>query len=48
MIQALQPNLAGKITGILLEIDSWELLYMLKAAEEIFELFERTIAEQSI
>lgn len=39
MIHALHPNLAGKITGMLLEIDNSELLHMLKGAEEIFELF---------
>lgn len=35
LIQALQPNLAGKITGMLLEIDNSELLHMLDSPESL-------------
>ncbi|KAK0152546.1 Polyadenylate-binding protein 1-A [Merluccius polli] len=33
LIQALHPNLTGKITGMLLEIDNSELLHMLESPE---------------
>uniref|UniRef100_A0A8B9GXN8 Polyadenylate-binding protein n=1 Tax=Astyanax mexicanus TaxID=7994 RepID=A0A8B9GXN8_ASTMX len=35
LIQALHPNLAGKITGMLLEIDNSELLHMLESPESL-------------
>uniref|UniRef100_A0A7N6AN05 Polyadenylate-binding protein n=1 Tax=Anabas testudineus TaxID=64144 RepID=A0A7N6AN05_ANATE len=35
LIHALHPNLAGKITGMLLEIDNSELLHMLKSPESL-------------
>lgn len=35
LIQALHPNLAGKITGMLLEIDNSELLHMLESPETL-------------
>uniref|UniRef100_A0AAQ6AQI3 Polyadenylate-binding protein n=1 Tax=Amphiprion ocellaris TaxID=80972 RepID=A0AAQ6AQI3_AMPOC len=35
MIHALHPNLAGKITGMLLEIDNSELLHMLESPESL-------------
>lgn len=35
LISALHPNLAGKITGMLLEIDNSELLHMLETPESL-------------
>jgi len=35
LIQALHPALAGKITGMLLEIDNSELLHMLESPESL-------------
>lgn len=35
LIQAIHPNLAGKITGMLLEIDNSELLHMLESPESL-------------
>lgn len=35
LIHALHPNLAGKITGMLLEIDNSELLHMLETPESL-------------
>lgn len=35
MIHSLHPNLAGKITGMLLEIDNSELLHMLETPESL-------------
>lgn len=35
LIHALHPNLAGKITGMLLEIDNSELLHMLESPESL-------------
>uniref|UniRef100_A0AAY5KQ44 Polyadenylate-binding protein n=1 Tax=Esox lucius TaxID=8010 RepID=A0AAY5KQ44_ESOLU len=50
LIQGLHPNLAGKITGMLLEIDNSELLHMLESPESLhskvghsFELVKRTL-----
>ena len=34
-IQRMHPDLAGKITGMLLEIDNSELLHMLESAESL-------------
>lgn len=35
MIQNMHPTLAGKITGMLLEIDNSELLHMLESPESL-------------
>lgn len=35
VIHSLHPNLAGKITGMLLEIDNSELLHMLETPESL-------------
>ena len=35
LIQQMQPDLAGKITGMLLEIDNTELLHMLESRESL-------------
>lgn len=35
LIQAMHPSLAGKITGMLLEIDNSELLHMLESHESL-------------
>ena len=35
LIQSMQPDLAGKITGMLLEIDNTELLHMLESRESL-------------
>uniref|UniRef100_A0A3P8ZB50 Polyadenylate-binding protein n=1 Tax=Esox lucius TaxID=8010 RepID=A0A3P8ZB50_ESOLU len=39
LIQGLHPNLAGKITGMLLEIDNSELLHMLESPESLHSKF---------
>lgn len=35
LIQSMHPSLAGKITGMLLEIDNSELLHMLESPESL-------------
>lgn len=35
IIQHMQPDLAGKITGMLLEIDNTELLHMLESRDSL-------------
>ncbi|RVE70705.1 hypothetical protein OJAV_G00067090 [Oryzias javanicus] len=44
LILALQPNLAGKITGMLLEIDNSELLHMLESPESLKSKVDEAIA----
>ncbi|XP_014871384.1 embryonic polyadenylate-binding protein-like isoform X3 [Poecilia latipinna] len=44
LIHALHPNLAGKITGMLLEIDNSELLHMLESPESLNSKVEEAIA----
>lgn len=44
LIQQMQPDLAGKITGMLLEIDNTELLHMLESRESLKSKVEEAIA----
>ncbi|CAG6021600.1 unnamed protein product [Menidia menidia] len=44
LIHALHPNLAGKITGMLLEIDNSELLHMLESPESLNSKVDEAIA----
>uniref|UniRef100_A0AAY4CX75 Polyadenylate-binding protein n=1 Tax=Denticeps clupeoides TaxID=299321 RepID=A0AAY4CX75_9TELE len=44
LIQATHPNLAGKITGMLLEIDNSELLHMLESPESLQSKVEEAVA----
>ncbi|XP_014192101.1 embryonic polyadenylate-binding protein isoform X1 [Haplochromis burtoni] len=44
LIHALHPNLAGKITGMLLEIDNSELLHMLDSPESLHAKVDEAIA----
>uniref|UniRef100_A0A9J8D399 PABP n=1 Tax=Cyprinus carpio carpio TaxID=630221 RepID=A0A9J8D399_CYPCA len=44
LIQALHPTLAGKITGMLLEIDNSELLHMLESPESLHSKVEEAVA----
>ncbi|XP_049611688.1 embryonic polyadenylate-binding protein B isoform X1 [Syngnathus scovelli] len=44
LIHALHPSLAGKITGMLLEIDNSELLHMLESPESLHSKVEEAIA----
>jgi polyadenylate-binding protein len=44
LIQNMQPDLAGKITGMLLEIDNTELLHMLESRESLKAKVEEAIA----
>jgi len=44
LIQTMQPDLAGKITGMLLEIDNTELLHMLESRESLKAKVEEAIA----
>jgi len=44
LIQGMQPEFAGKITGMLLEIDNTELLHMLESRESLKAKVEEAIA----
>ncbi|KAJ8332705.1 hypothetical protein SKAU_G00424940 [Synaphobranchus kaupii] len=44
LIQGLHPSLAGKITGMLLEIDNSELLHMLESPESLHSKVEEAVA----
>lgn len=44
LIQAMQPEAAGKITGMLLEIDNTELLHMLESRDSLKAKVEEAIA----
>ncbi|XP_070824735.1 polyadenylate-binding protein 1-like [Chaetodon trifascialis] len=44
LIHALHPSLAGKITGMLLEIDNTELLHMLESSESLHSKVDEAIA----
>ncbi|KAM8997168.1 polyadenylate-binding protein 4 isoform X2 [Lathamus discolor] len=44
LIQAMHPSLAGKITGMLLEIDNSELLHMLESPESLRSKVEEAVA----
>ncbi|XP_062396273.1 embryonic polyadenylate-binding protein-like isoform X7 [Sardina pilchardus] len=44
LIYALHPSLAGKITGMLLEIDNSELLHMLESPESLHSKVEEAVA----
>ncbi|XP_044206931.1 embryonic polyadenylate-binding protein-like isoform X1 [Thunnus albacares] len=44
LIHAVHPNLAGKITGMLLEIDNSELLHMLESPESLHSKVDEAIA----
>nr|XP_056701153.1 polyadenylate-binding protein 1-like [Euleptes europaea] len=44
LIQAMHPSLAGKITGMLLEIDNSELLLLLESPESLHSKIEEAVA----
>ena len=44
LIQRMYPELAGKITGMLLEIDNSELLHMLESQESLKAKVEEAVA----
>jgi len=44
MIQRMYPDLAGKITGMLLEIDNSELLHMLEHGESLKAKVDEAVA----
>ena len=44
LIQRMYPDLAGKITGMLLEIDNKELLHMLESEESLKVKVEEAVA----
>merc|ERR1712029_1092530 len=44
LIQRMHPDLAGKITGMLLEIDNSELLHMLESQESLKLKVEEAVA----
>ncbi|KTG45592.1 hypothetical protein cypCar_00015001 [Cyprinus carpio] len=44
LIQNMHPSLAGKITGMLLEIDNSELLHMLESPESLRSKVDEAVA----
>ena len=44
LIQSMYPDLAGRITGMLLEIDNSELLHMLESRESLKAKVEEAVA----
>ena len=44
LIQGLFPDMAGKITGMLLEIDNSELVHMLEHKESLSSMVEEAVA----
>ncbi|XP_064296315.1 polyadenylate-binding protein 1-like [Phalacrocorax carbo] len=44
LIQSMHPTLAGKITGMLLEMDNSELLYMLESPESLRSKVDKAVA----
>ncbi|XP_009959597.1 PREDICTED: polyadenylate-binding protein 1, partial [Leptosomus discolor] len=44
LIQSMHPNLAGKITGMLLEIDNSELLHLLESPESLRSKVDEAVA----
>jgi polyadenylate-binding protein len=44
LIQRMYPELAGKLTGMLLELDNSELLYMLESQESLKAKVEEAVA----
>ena len=44
LIQHMHPKLAGKITGMLLKIDSMELMHMLEEQDSLKDKVEEAVA----
>nr|XP_023669895.1 polyadenylate-binding protein 1-like [Paramormyrops kingsleyae] len=44
LIQSMHPSLAGKITGMLLELDNSELLHMLESPESLRSKVDEAVA----